>query len=125
PAPLPSTGAPPAASRDQAPSDNLGDLIANLSRSSAPDTRPAPGSRAQVPGTETTPTPPPAPTRANETTSTTYFLQTGAFRSRDDAEAMRARILMIGLPVQIQTAQLNGETINRVRVGPFKGIDDM
>jgi cell division protein FtsN len=38
---------------------------------------------------------------------------------------MQARILLLGLPVAIQKATVNGESINRVRVGPFKGIDDM
>jgi cell division protein FtsN len=32
---------------------------------------------------------------------------------------------MMGLPAQVQKAQVNGGTINRVRVGPFQGIDEM
>lgn len=58
-------------------------------------------------------------------TQTTYYLQAGAFRSNSDAEAVKAQILLMGLPVQVQKAQVNGSTINRVRVGPFKGIDEM
>lgn len=56
---------------------------------------------------------------------TTYFLQAGAFRSENDAEAIKAQILMLGLPVAVQKAQVNGATLYRVRVGPFKGIDEM
>ena len=58
-------------------------------------------------------------------TQTTYYLQAGAFRSEADAEAMRARIILMGQPTQIQSAQVNGATLYRVRLGPFKGIDEM
>lgn len=72
---------------------------------------------------------PPAAPKAAETkpasTQTTYYLQAGAFRSGNDAEAVKAQILLLGLPVQVQKAQVNGATVNRVRVGPFKGIDEM
>ncbi|MBF6616959.1 SPOR domain-containing protein [Pollutimonas thiosulfatoxidans] len=103
--------------------DNLGDLIASLASGDAP---PAPARSAPtttpVPGTEAPATPAPA---AAAKTQTTYFLQAGAFRSEKDAEAMKARILLMGLPAEVQQAQSNGATINRVRVGPFKGIDEM
>ena len=38
---------------------------------------------------------------------------------------MLARVVLLGLPVRIETGESNGSPINRVRVGPFKGIDDM
>lgn len=123
PAPLPGLG-PLADGAPKAPSaqDNIGDLIASLS---APDKPAAPATRAAptpAPGTE----PPPAPAKpAAPAASTTYYLQAGAFRSESDAEAVKARILLMGLPAQVQKAQVNGSTINRVRVGPFKGIDEM
>lgn len=68
--------------------------------------------------------PPPA-ARQTSGARTTYYLQTGAFRSKDEAQAMLARVIMLGLPVHIEAAEANGTAINRVRVGPFKGIDDM
>lgn len=103
--------------------DNIGDLIASLG--SEPKGNAAPPSTAAkpAPGTEP-PAAAPAPT-ASAKTQTTYYLQAGAFRSEDDAEAMKARILLLGMPAQVQQAKVNGSTINRVRVGPFKGIDDM
>src|SRR3546814_15470364 len=58
-------------------------------------------------------------------TQTTYYLQAGAFRSEQDAESVKARILLLGLPAEVQKGQSNGSTIHRVRVGPFKGIDEM
>ncbi|WP_415830952.1 SPOR domain-containing protein, partial [Castellaniella denitrificans] len=58
-------------------------------------------------------------------TQTTYYLQTGAFRSQKEAQAMLARVVLLGLPVRIEAGESNGTPINRVRVGPFKGIDEM
>jgi cell division protein FtsN len=126
-------GAPGTGVRPQ--EDNIGDLIASLSRS-------APASEAPTTATPgSVPLPPPAPaTRPGETNSgattpavpapgqaaqATYYLQAGAFRSQTDAEAVKARILLLGLPAQVQKAQVNGGVINRVRVGPFNGIDEM
>lgn len=71
------------------------------------------------------PAPPPPPAAPPASAQTTYYLQAGAFRSENDAEAMKARILMLGMATQVQKAQVNGGTIYRVRVGPFKGIDEM
>jgi cell division protein FtsN len=120
-APLPLPGMPPAAGsqRPNTPSepDSLGNLIASLGKADkAPESKPASPAKP-APGTEA-----PAAPAASQTT---YFLQAGAFRSENDAEAVKARILLMGLPAQVQKAQVNGATINRVRVGPFKGIDEM
>lgn len=54
-----------------------------------------------------------------------YFLQVGAFRVLEDAEAVQARMVLMGLPVQIQRADVNGVLVNRVRVGPYSRLDDM
>uniref|UniRef100_UPI0033413F25 SPOR domain-containing protein n=1 Tax=Castellaniella defragrans TaxID=75697 RepID=UPI0033413F25 len=129
PAPAPNEGGNPLA-------DDIGKLIAGLDN---PDTKaPAappppvqapPPAQAQPPVRAPAATATPAPAKAAAApapgTQTIYYLQTGAFRSRDEAEAMRARVLLLGLSVHIEQAQSNGSTINRVRVGPFKGIDEM
>ena len=49
----------------------------------------------------------------------------GDQRRAEDAEALRARIILMGMPVEIQRAEVNGLQVNRVRVGPFAKIDDM
>lgn len=106
--------------------DNLGDLIASLGKSDQPPAaaKTPPASKpAPVPGTEAPASEANASVAAN--TQTTYYLQAGAFRSAEDAESVKARILMLGLPVVVQQGQSNGSPINRVRVGPFKGIDEM
>jgi Cell division protein len=121
---LPAPGVPPTAQTPPATppaQDNLGNLIARLE--SAPPPEPQVATPAQV----AKPAPPQSPSRPPEATakSGTYFLQAGAFRSTGDAEAMRARVIMLGLPAQVQTAEVNGATLHRVRVGPFKGLDEM
>jgi cell division protein FtsN len=117
PAPLPGTA--PTVPGTAPAQDNIGNLIASLGNADKPAaSQPAPAAKP-APGTE-----PPAKPQAGAT-QTTYYLQAGAFRSEDDAEAIKARILLLGLPAQVQKAQVNGATVNRVRVGPFKGIDEM
>ena len=57
----------------------------------------------------------------------TYFVQAGAFRSPDDAEAQRARLAMLGISANIDEREQNGRTVYRVRVGPFaqKALADL
>jgi len=130
PAPLPGQPAtPPARS-----GDNLGDFIAGLVDGSKPRPAPAAGNTAPTGNTGAAPqvavipgvTEPSAPrTSPDSNAQNRYFLQAGAFRSADDAEATKARILLLGLPAHVEQAQIGGSTINRVRVGPFDGIDAM
>jgi len=92
--------------------DDLGALIATLppNPQAAPEAPPV----AAAPGTPAAAAP-----------AGTYYLQVGAYRVLEDAEALRARILLLGLPVQVQRAEVNGQQINRVRVGPYARLDDM
>lgn len=139
PGTLPATK--PAATPPTPAADPLDQLISSLGAGTNTPAARAPA--ASAPGTAVTPTKPaPAATPATQSASAvtsngsppkpatnaaqaTYYLQAGAFRSEADALAMQARILLMGLPVAIEKAQVNGETIHRVRVGPFKGIDAM
>lgn len=70
---------------------------------------------SQQPETPATPTPAPAPPAATER----YVLQAGAFRSSSDAESLRARIALSGLVARVETAQIDGDTVYRVRLGPY------
>ncbi|MEI8402296.1 MAG: SPOR domain-containing protein, partial [Alcaligenaceae bacterium] len=93
----------------------------------AQQTQPRPTARPEpAPAAPVTPTSPAA--AANSVTapaSGPYFLQVGSFRVLEDAEALRAKILLMGMSVEIQRAEVNGLQVNRVRVGPFARIDDM
>lgn len=48
-----------------------------------------------------------------------YLLQAGAFRSAADAEALKARIALTGEVARVESAEIEGGTIHRVRLGPY------
>lgn len=52
-----------------------------------------------------------------------FFVQAGAFRSADEAEAQRARLALLGLNAQLSEREQGGRPIYRVRMGPFREID--
>ncbi|MBK9161288.1 MAG: SPOR domain-containing protein [Nitrosomonadales bacterium] len=55
-----------------------------------------------------------------------YYLQAGSFTSADEAENLRARLTLMGMEVNVQTASIPGKGIwHRVRVGPFRGASEM
>ena len=104
--------------------DALGALIATLTPApSTQQTQPRPTARSEpAPAAPVAST---APSSATAPASGPYFLQVGSFRVLEDAEALRAKILLMGMSVEIQRAEVNGLQVNRVRVGPFARIDDM
>lgn len=48
-----------------------------------------------------------------------YILQAGSFASNNDAEALKARIAMLGLVARVETAEIDGRAMHRVRMGPY------
>jgi len=48
-----------------------------------------------------------------------YILQAGAFAASGDAEATKAKIALLGLGARVESAQINGKTVYRVRMGPY------
>jgi cell division protein FtsN len=75
------------------------------------------------------PTAPPASGAAGladaPTEKSAYLLQAGAFKGQEDAEGMKVKLALIGFEARIVTAEVNGVTFYRVRVGPYAQIDDM
>lgn len=70
----------------------------------------------------TTPTPAPSGTTVASTAAADpfiYFVQAGAFRTPEDAQAQRARLAMLGMAADISEREQSGRTVFRVRVGPF------
>ena len=53
-----------------------------------------------------------------------YFVQVGAFRTSEDAEAQRARLSMMGVEARVTEREQSGRQVFRVRVGPFDKKDD-
>jgi cell division protein FtsN len=54
-----------------------------------------------------------------------YLLQAGAFKSPDDADAMRARLALLGYDAKVFPRDQDGQTLYRVRLGPYGNIEDV
>jgi cell division protein FtsN len=50
----------------------------------------------------------------------TYFVQTGAYSSVEDAEAQRGKLALLGYSARIIEREQSGRTVHRVRLGPFE-----
>ncbi|MDP2416674.1 MAG: SPOR domain-containing protein [Hydrogenophaga sp.] len=108
---LPALGTPAAVqapTRPEPTSDPLGDLVQSRLG-------------------QTTPAPAPATVDASVADPFTYFVQAGAYRTPEDAEAQRAKLAMLGMDAQISEREQSGRTVFRVRVGPFnqKALADL
>ena len=53
-----------------------------------------------------------------------YFVQAGAFRTTEDAEAQRAKLAMMGMEAKVTEREQSGRTVYRVRMGPYAKRDD-
>ncbi len=58
-------------------------------------------------------------TPAASTGSDNYLLQVGSFPSAGDAEALKAKLALKGFRAEVQPVTINGQTWNRVRLGPY------
>ena len=54
-----------------------------------------------------------------------YILQAGAFGGSGDAEATKAKIAMLGLSARVESAQIGGKTVYRVRMGPYGSASEL
>jgi hypothetical protein len=53
-----------------------------------------------------------------------YFLQVGAFTKRADADAQKANLAIQGIQAQLSEVTTDGNTLWRVRVGPYNSVED-
>ena len=60
-----------------------------------------------------------APTAAAANDGSRYLIQAGAFRDNSEAEALKAQIALTGEVARVESAQINGSTVYRVRMGPY------
>ena len=51
-----------------------------------------------------------------------YYLQAGSFRKIDEANSMRARVILLGTEASIQSVTMDRDTWHRVRVGPYEDL---
>lgn len=54
----------------------------------------------------------------------TYFIQLGAYRTAEDAEAQRAKLSLAGIETKVSAKEQSGRMVHRVRVGPFEKRDE-
>ena len=54
----------------------------------------------------------------------TYFVQVGAYRTVEDAEAQRAKLSLAGVEARVSEREQSGRTVYRVRVGPMDKRED-
>ena len=98
---------------------------------------PAPGTKGGAPAaavpkvdaaTDPKAAPPPAekgPTPPVADDGSRFLLQAGAFRSHDEADAMRARLALLGFDSKIFPLEKDGTTLYRVRLGPYGNLEDI
>ncbi len=63
--------------------------------------------------------------RAEQQTSERYLLQAGSFRQREDADARRAQLLLLGLDPRVEEADGDNGRWFRVYLGPFDSKSSM
>lgn len=59
-----------------------------------------------------------------EAPQVSYFVQVGAFRVSDDAQAQRAKLALAGVEAKVTEREQGGQPLFRVRVGPFEKVDE-
>lgn len=57
---------------------------------------------------------------ANVADNVSYYLQVGSFRNANDADELRAQLLLLNLDTSVERASKQGQTWHRVIVGPFE-----
>jgi cell division protein FtsN len=92
------------------------------------DTEPAPSATAsRAPAASATATAPAnnSTTAAGAGDGSRYLLQAGAFQASGQAEELKAKIALLGLGARVESAEIKGKTIYRVRMGPYGTASDL
>lgn len=85
-----------------------------------------PERQVELPGQDAVPPTPvpgdatPAPPAGAAAVAPGLRLQAGAFRNPADAEALRANLALLGLSARIESAEVDGAPLHRVRLGPYE-----
>jgi cell division protein FtsN len=87
-----------------------------------PETPSTPASDANKPAQVASAMPAPTNRSGNDTP---YLLQAGAFGASGDAEAVKAKIALLGLNARVESAQIGGKTVYRVRMGPYGSASEL
>jgi len=101
---------------DPKSADPLGDLAKVKSAEPKPEAK----AKAEPKAAEAKPAEAKAPEAEPVSTDPfIYFVQAGAYRSNEEAQAQRAKTAMLGLDTKISERDQGGRTVYRVRVGPM------
>jgi cell division protein FtsN len=78
------------------------------------------------PATVEPPRPPQMPATPQQPPEKAVYLQLGAFENAEQADDLKAQLLLMGLEPVTQRAQLpDGRVVHRIRVGPFNNREDV
>lgn len=58
-------------------------------------------------------------------TTTQFFLQAGSFRKQEDADRVRAQIIILGQAARVESGKVKDDTWFRVMVGPFSNREQL
>lgn len=83
-----------------------------------------PGSGAKPEAAAGSAAPAPAAPAASAPAAVLFFLETGRFKSVDDAEQMRVRLVLASVEAQVVEVVTDTGSPFRVRVGPFASAED-
>ena len=61
---------------------------------------------------------------AAEAPQIAFYVQVGAFRTPEDAQAQRAKLALTGVDAKVTEREQGGRPLFRVRVGPFEKLED-
>lgn len=87
-----------------------------------PETPSTPTAGTSAPTQVASATPGPSAAAGNDTP---YLLQAGAFAASGDAEAVKAKIALLGLNARVESATIGGKTVYRVRMGPYGSASEL
>lgn len=96
-------------------------VATNAAVTNAPAANAGAASNTQAPATTTASVAKPEP----KDDGTRYLLQAGAFQASGDAEAVKAKIAMLGLSARVESAQMADKTVYRVRMGPYGSASEL
>lgn len=54
-----------------------------------------------------------------------YFLQAGAYGNAADADAVKARLALLGFEAKVLNSREGEAMLHKVRIGPYKSLDEL
>lgn len=85
-----------------------------------------PGAQPAIPGNATSAAPVDSEAQVEAKPVEVFYLQAGAFQKAEDAERLKARLALMGFDASVQAGAVADKgVLQRVRVGPFRSVDEM